>query len=137
MPQLRSGRHFALAPPRTDAFRFGTDAEIYRLIVAYRLEVPSVKELCLICPVVYFDTTQGMPPDAPRYLSGYNLREVLEGKAGWSEAEIAEVRQWAETDLRLCDWLSTLFDEINQIIRDSPIWTSELVTDEPELGANH
>jgi hypothetical protein len=138
MPCLNSGRQFALGRPSLiDRLKFGTDAEIYALMIAYRLEVAQPQDLVSYLPVVYFRTEEGMPPNAPRYLSGHTVRAVLDGKAGWSESELVELQQWLRSDAAIRSWVEGLFAEVNDIIRSSPIWSSGLVTDEPEHRTKH
>ena len=44
---------------------------------------------------------------------------------------------WLETSQPLNTWLAENFDAINAAIRESPIWQTELTTDEEETGAQH
>ena len=135
MPQLKSGRHVGVAPlPLLDRIKFGTDSEIYALVIAYRLEVQSPEDLRGLLPVTYFKEGEGTPPDAPAYALGLSVKDVLGGKADWLQAEVDEFRQWVETDAALNAWVRESFAAIHEAIVNSLLWESPLITDEPERG---
>lgn len=128
MPKLRSGRHFGLEPSSlADAAFTGTDEQIYAFVIAYRLEVRTPADLAAFMPVIYFEEGQGKPPDAPTYRSGFRVRDVLKGGAGWTSDEIDELGAWLKNDERLAVWLECHFDEIDHAISNSPLWNSALM----------
>lgn len=127
MPQLRSGRHFGLHSPWAEWLTAGSDEQKYYCISWFRLKVPDARRLRDHLQVIYFRTDEGVPPDAPRYPSGFFVDDVLAGKAGWTEDEVAELRDWLETDPRVGPWVESEFEAINRAIRDDPLWESELV----------
>ena len=138
MPQLKSGRHVGVLPnDMAEKFKFGSDNEIYALIVNYRLEVKSPNDLTSFLRVVYFKEGPEPPPNAEKYYSGFLVEDVVNGKAGWTNEEIEEFKHWLKTDSNVVNWAKNTFDEINDAILNSPIWSSELLTDEPEPGLPH
>lgn len=135
MPKLKSGRHIGVEPARLlDAVKFGTPEEIYFIVLTYRLSVRGPEDIRQILPVIYFDQEKGEPPDAPMYRSGFMVKDVLAGKAGWDADEISEFDSWLKQDKALNAWLSKNFKEIDQAIKSSLLWNSEFITDEPERG---
>lgn len=138
MPQLKSGRHVGIQPQSfVDQINNGTDVNVYAFILAYRFSVHKPADLRNFLMVVYFKEDQGTPPNAPAYHSGFLVRDVLDGKAGWSDEEIEEFRNWLDTNEALNALLTQDFNEINEAIQKSIIWTSEFITDEPEGGTKH
>ena len=131
MPQLKSGRHVGLsASPLLEKLKFGTDVQVSTVIMAFRMAVPSAEQLKGYLSVAYFREGEGTPPDAPSYYSGFQVRDVLDGKAGWSEEEIREFDTWLDTDLKIKEWISGEFDAINATIRDNMVWSAPLWTDD-------
>lgn len=131
MPQLSSGRHVALsASPYLDALRAEHDESKYFAVVALRLHAGTPQALRDQLVVGYFVEGQGTPPDAPAYNSGYCLADVLEGRTDWSPDEVDDLRQFVEHDPRFGPWLQARFDEINEAIRDNPVWGSELLVND-------
>ena len=130
MPKLKSGRNFGLEQ-RSLAVEAttGTSEQMYAFVVAYRLEVHKQEDLAKFLPVIYFITDEGEPPNAPSYRSGYLVKDVLAGEAGWSEEEVEELKSWLSTDVPLKKWLDENFAEINREIQNSPLWNSELMQD--------
>lgn len=135
MPLLSSGRHVAVEPVDFAKFvKFGTDVQVLAFITAYRLEVKEPGDLAKSLQVFYFKDGEGTPPNAPTYPSGYSVDEVLAGKAGWTEQEIREFANWLASDSALNRFLRETFNEVHSAIIASPLWDSELMTDEPERG---
>lgn len=134
MPQLRSGRHVGLCTsPYLDAIRSGPEPSTYFAIVALRIHAPSPAELLHHTLIVYFHEDEGTPPDAPAYRSGYCVGDILDGRSDWSADEVAEFRAWLKND-QSQRWLQAQFDEIDQEIRDNPIWDSYFVqSDDPVM----
>src|SRR5688500_15820854 len=104
MPQLRSGRHFAVHSPWLEGLTTGSDEQKFMRMTWFRLNVPSAERLRDHLLVLYFREGEGTPPDAPRYSSGFYVNDVLAGKAGWSDDELAEFRDWVAHDTRLAAW---------------------------------
>jgi hypothetical protein len=130
MPKLRSGRHFGLETVNlAEGARTGTNEQMYAFVVAYRLSVSKPQDLCQFLPVIYFKEGEGEPPNAPMYRSEFLVKNVVEGKAGWSPEEIEELQQWLLTNEDLQSWLEVNFEEINEAIKNSPLWDSELMSD--------
>jgi hypothetical protein len=131
MPQLKSsGRHFGLdTGALLDATRTGTDEQKYTFVLSYRLSVAKPQDLCNFLPVIYFKDGEGAPPNAPMYRSGFLVKDVMEGRAGWSVEEVEELTRWLKTDERLQSWLEVHFEEIGAAIRSSPLWKSDLMSD--------
>ncbi|MCA8967517.1 MAG: hypothetical protein KDC48_21730 [Planctomycetes bacterium] len=126
MPKLSSGRHVAIAPfALVDLFRYAEHEEFYRRVLLFRLRLRKPADLLRSVPVARFDETAGEPPNAPAYRTGFNVADVLDGKAGWTEQEVDEFRHWLDTDPRLPGELQAAFDEINDVIRDSPFWMED------------
>jgi hypothetical protein len=131
MPQLKSGRHVALsASPLLDRLSFGSDTSVSAIIVAYRLNVNSPRDLLNFVTVGYFREGEGTPPNAPSYSSGFSVSEVLAGKAGWSQDEIDEFNDWLNSNEKLNVWLEEQFESINIAIRDSLVWETPLWSDD-------
>ena len=127
MPQLSSGRRVGLlVDALIDNFTQGTDERVYEFIVAYRLSVTKPEHLRDFLPVVYYKQDQGNPPNAPAYNSGFLVMDVLAGKAGWSDVEIAEFRHWLKVNEYVNAALAENFEAIHQAIQDNSIWNSEL-----------
>lgn len=124
MPQLKSGRHIALsASPYLDALSSEKDESRYFAILALRLHANSPQALRDHLVIGYFVEGQGTPPDAPSYNSGYCVADVLEGRSDWSADEVEEFRQFLD-EPRIGDWLQTQFDEIDDAIKNNPVWGS-------------
>lgn len=131
MPQLKSGRHVALsASPLLDKIKFGSDASVSYTILAYRFEVSSPQKLRDFLTVGYFREGEGGPLDALSYDSGFLVRDVLAGRAGWSADEVDEFEQWLSTSAPLDAWLVEEFNAINHVIRNSLVWDTPLWTDD-------
>lgn len=138
MPQLASGRHVGLnLEPLLDGLRFGEDYRVFGNIYIYRRQVHQPADLLPLATVLYYREGEGNPPDAPAYSSGFTVQKVLDGEAGWSEAEIAEFRTFLEGDARVKAWLATYFDEINQIIFNSPALEPDAWDDPPPDKVAH
>lgn len=130
MPQLKSGRRFGLEPRSlADGATTGTSEQMYAFVLTYRLEVHTPEDLCGFLPVIYFKEGEGDPPNAPAYRSGFYVTDVLEGKAGWSEDEIDELKAWLAGNEQLKAWLKKNFVEVDLAIRNSPLWNSEFMND--------
>lgn len=127
MPQLRSGRHFAVYSPWLEGLTTGPDEQKFAHMALFRLHVPSAQRLREHLLVLYFREGEGTPPDAPRYSSGFYVKDVLEGKAGWSEEELAELRDWVAHDARLAAWTETEYAQIQAAIMADPLWQSDLI----------
>lgn len=133
MPKLKSGRHIGVEPTSLlNAVKFGTPEEIYFFVLTYRLSVKGPRDICQILPVIYFEEGAGEPPNAPMYRSGFLVQDVLAEKAGWAAEEISEFDLWLKHNEPLNDWLLKNFQEIDEAIKNSLLWESELITDEPE-----
>jgi|CXWL01.1.fsa_nt_gi hypothetical protein len=132
MPQLKTGRHVALsASPYLDALASEKGESKYFAAVALRLHANTPRALCDHLVVGYFVEGQGTPPHAPSYNSGYCVADVLAGRSDWSVAEVEEFRQFLD-EPRVGIWLQTQFDELNDAIRDNPVWDSELLVNDVE-----
>jgi hypothetical protein len=114
MPQLRSGRHFALHSPWLEGLTTGKDEEKFSRMLWYRMHVRSPEQLRDNLLVIYFREGEGAPPDAPRYSSGFYVVDVLQGKAGWTEDEVAEMRTWLAQDARVAAWTAAEFEKIHR-----------------------
>ena len=126
MPKLSSGRHVAIVPiALVDLFRYAEHETFYRRVLFFRLRVRKPADLLRSIPVVRFDETRGEPPNAPACRTGFNVADVLDGKTDWSAQEVDEFRHWLDTDPRLAGELQAAFDEINDVIRDSPFWMED------------
>ena len=122
MPQLKSGRHVALSiSPYLDALTAGSDESKYFAVLALRLSANSPQALRDQVVIGYFREGQGTPPDAPSYPSGYCVGDVLEGRSDWSPEEVAELRAFLD-EPRIVRWLQEQWDEIDEAIRNSPVW---------------
>lgn len=127
MPQLRSGRHFALHSPWFEALTSGSDEKKLFHMGWFRLHVPTAERLRDHLLVLYFREDEGTPPDAPRYSSGFYVEDVLQGKAGWSDDELAEFRDWLATDPRIAAWTAAECEKIHAAIVADPLWQSDLM----------
>jgi len=115
----------------------GTNEQIYGMVLTYRLSVHGPEDLCRLLPIVYFDESKGIPPNAPMYRSEFSVQDALDGKAGWSDEEIAEFHDWLRSDASLSEWAAEIYQEVDKAIRESPLWDSEFITGEPENGSDH
>lgn len=130
MPRLSSGREVVLSvSPLIDQIRFGTEESVSAVIVAFRLEVSSPSDLRDYVTVGYLRDSDGAPTAENSRHSGFTIGDVLQGRAGWTDAEVSEFGHWLETEPRLQRWLSDSLDEINDAIRDSQVWESPMWTD--------
>ncbi len=137
MPQLKSGRHVALsASPLLDKIKCGSDVSVSAAIMAFRLSVSSPQQLRDFLTVGYFQESEGNPPNAPSYSSGFLVKDVLEGKAGWSEEEIREFENWLNTSPEVNQWVSEQFKEINTVIRNHVVWGTPFWTDDESEKAD-
>jgi hypothetical protein len=131
MPQLRSGRHVALsAGPYLDALASGSDESKYFSVVALRLNSATPEALLKHLVVAYFVEGEGSPPHAPSYDSGYCVSDILEGLSDWSPDEVEEFREFLTSEPRFKPWLQAQFEELNQAIKDNPVWGSDLLDNE-------
>jgi hypothetical protein len=137
MPQLKSGRHVGIsADPLIKTIKFGTDVHVSAVIMAYRMSVTSPDKLKDFLSVAYFREGEGTPPDAPSYDSGFFVRDVLAGKADWSEDEVQEFRTWLDTNEKINAWIAREFEVINAAIRDNLVWNTPLWTDDESPKAD-
>jgi hypothetical protein len=135
MPKLSSGRHVAVGTTSlVDQIKFGSDVSVYAIITAYRLEVQKPEDLRRLLPVLYYNPEEGLPIVSGKHQTGWLVQDILAGDAGWSDDEINEFTSWLEADAALAAYLREAFDEIHNVIVASPIWSSELASDEPENG---
>lgn len=131
MPRLKSGRHVCLSiSPLLDAIRFGSDTSVSYKILLCRLAIQGPQQLRDVVTVGYFREGGDGAENALAYNSGFTVRDVLEGKAGWSAEEITEFRDWLDTDPRVVPWLEAKYDELDAAIRDSVVWDTPLWTDD-------
>ena len=127
MPQLKSGRHIALiAKPFIEAITTGSDENKSFAIMTVRLKIQTPAQLRDYINISYFKEGEGIPPDAPAYYSGFNVGEILAGKADWSQAEIDEFRAWLDTNPQIDGWLQKQFDAIDSAIKNNAVWQSPL-----------
>jgi hypothetical protein len=130
MPQLASGRHVALGEPGLiEAVNQDDEKGAVRAALIARTSIQKAWHLAEVLPVIYFDESQGTPPDCPRYPSGWLVYEVLEGRSDWTEEEVAEFRAWMEYDPGLQQWLSNYLRRLDEAIRNSPRWRLEDLDD--------
>ncbi len=123
MPQLQSGRHVAVSEPGLiEAITQGDENIALGVIMGSRLSIRNTRDLAELLPVVYFDDSAGTPPDCPRYPSGLQVHEVLNGQSDWSDEEVEEFRSWIETNEGLHQWLAGYLDRLNDTIRNAKIW---------------
>jgi len=123
MPQLRSGRYVAVsASPYMDALSAEKDESRYFAILALRVHANSLQGLRDHLVIGYFVEGQGMPPTLS-YNSGYCVADVLEGRSD----EVEEFRQFLD-EPRFSAWLQAQFDELDDAIRNNPVWESELLS---------
>ena len=78
----------------------------------------------------YRQCDENPPPDALCYDSGFLVKDVLQGKADWSEDEIREFDNWLHSNRKVEIFLTAQFNEINTAIRDSVVWDTPLWTDD-------
>lgn len=137
MPRLKSGRHVSLsASPLLDKIRYGSDASVSAAIMAFRLSVSSPQQLRDFLTVGYFREGEGNPPNAPSYSSGFSVKDVLEGKAGWTEEEIHEFENWLSASPEVNQWLSEQFKEIDAVIRNHVVWGTSFWADNESKKAD-
>lgn len=134
MPKLKTGRHVGVESTSLISQLSGTSEQVYAFVLAYRLSVKVPEDLLGVMPVIYFKG-EGGPPDAEPYRSGFLVQDVLLGRAGWTPDEISEFRQWLHTNEQLIAALAADFHAVDEAIRKSPLWDSELITDKPETAA--
>ena len=128
MPKLSSGRDFALiAPYFAENIKELSNEEAYLLILRLRLEIPSPKELLSYLSIEYFDPEDKGPPHGRTIPSGYLVRDLALGNTDWSSHEITEFNSWQMENSALNQWLIEKYSEINEAIRNSPLWNSELI----------
>lgn len=129
MPQLKSGRHIAVsASPIEDIIQHGTDEQKSLAIMSYRLNITSPANLIDLLSVAYFRNGEVSPP-GESYNSGFLVRDVFDGKAGWTDDEVMEFKAWLHTDERAAAWLQSQFEAINKLIVENPLWNTPLWTD--------
>ena len=131
MPKLSSGRHLGIVPTNfVEAVTQGSDEQRSIAIMAFRLEVSTPQKLKPLFQIAYFREGEGEPPNAPRYLSGFTVGNILEGKSDWTDSEAREFAMWVESDARFIAWTQDHFDEINAAIKQNSVWQSPLWTDD-------
>lgn len=129
MPQLQSGRHVGVLPlDLTEGLLRGTEEAIYWRIVLFRLTVHQPWDLVRMLPVIYFEEQEDETPRLKPYRSGFQVVEVLDGRACWRAQETEEFRVWLEANATLREWSESMYNQINALIRDHMIWDGELVT---------
>ena len=120
MPQLQSGRHVAVAEPGLiEAITQGDEYSALAAIMEVRTSIRDTRDLIELLPVVYFDESEGTPPDCPSYFSGLLVREVLEGQSDWSDDEVAEFRSWTRNHAELHQWLADYLERLDDAIRNT------------------
>lgn len=125
MPQLQSGRHVAVGEPGlVEAITQGDEDSALATIMHSRASIRDTRDLVDLLPVVYFNESEGTPPDCPRYPSGLLVHEVLEGQSDWSDEEVAEFRSWIENHAGLHRWLADYLERLDDAIRNARIWQS-------------
>lgn len=124
MPKLRSGRMVGVGDTDLAAIlRTGSDEQALALCVAYRLQVRGPQDLLGLMPVVEFDPATGPPPRGVARPSGFTVGELLAGRAkGWADDELAEFRQWLQSNKAIHAWARETFDEVDAAIREHPMW---------------
>jgi hypothetical protein len=132
VPQLESGRHVALGEPGlVEAVSQEYENGALKAALIARTSIRKDWDLVEVLPVVYFDESQGAPPDCPQYPSGYLVFEIFEGVSDWSEDEVSDFRAWLENDAGLQEWVADYRRRLDEAIRTSPHWRIEEVE---ELG---
>lgn len=127
MPQLKSGRQFILScSPLKHALSSGTNEQMYYRILQYRLSVHSAVDILPLATIGYFDLTGNGPPSGTTHDAGFTAGDVLEGLTDWSSEEVEEFRAWSVGDA-VDQWLVDQFGDINETIKNSPVWASDLV----------
>src|SRR5690554_8100322 len=122
MPQLSSGRHFGIAASGfVELLKNGSDTQKYALTVMLRLQVTTPAQLLVHTRIVYYDTSQGQPPHAPAYDSGFTAGMIQKGESDWSLVEVSELNHWLQTNPQLEGWLEQQYADINHAIRNSSI----------------
>lgn len=130
MPQLESGRHVAVGEPGLiEAVTQADETGALKAALIARTSILRAWDLLEVLPVIYFDETQGTPPDCPRYPSGFLVYEILEGRPNWSDGEVAEFRTWIESNAGLNRWLADYRVRLDDAIRESPWWTVDELED--------
>lgn len=131
MPQLKSGRLVGVsADLLVNAINLGTDESIYAAILAYRLNVSTPTQLKDFLAIAYYREGEGVPLEATAYPSGFLVKDVLAGNAGWRPEEVAEFAEWLDADPRVNAYIEESFQQIGAAILNSPIWSSPLVADD-------
>ena len=125
MPMLSSGRHVGFS---NEYIRItiseGSDEARSVAMIRFRRSVKSPDALRNETAVILYRDNQP-PPQGEPYLAGYAAGEIFEGKTDWSPADIADLEAFFRTD-RARAWLQAEFDEIDELIKSSPVWQSEL-----------
>lgn len=130
MPQLKSGRHVATTlDGLMNAITHGTPESVSYAILALRLLANKPASLRGAAAVVYF--RNGPPPDGEAYHSGFSVLDVLAGKAGWSEDEIQEFREWLDGNAAT-EWLKSEHQRLHAAATASPVWDTEFWNDDPD-----
>lgn len=131
---LLSGRHVGLECISFKRFlqTEGSPRHQDEFVTLYRSEVKSPADFARLLPVLYFRQGVGEPPDAPTYRSGLNVGDVLAGEGSWSNAEIAELQYWVDTNAAFRCWLETSFAATERAIEACPLWKSEWLRKENE-----
>lgn len=130
MPRLKSGRHVAITVHGLmDAISYGTTESVSYAILALRLLAVDPASLREPAPVLYF--RNGGPVDGEAYHSGFNVRDVLAGKAGWPEDEIQEFRDWLDSD-GATKWFQSEHRRLNEAASASPVWETDFWNDNPD-----
>lgn len=130
MPKLASGRQFALsADPLLDAIREGTDTQRSFAIMAIRIHIPDARALRDKLTVGYYPEGDTDPPQGECSNSGFTVGGVLNGKAGWTDEELAEFKEWLLLE-HVQAWIQETWKQLDAAVRNNPVWLSSLWQDE-------
>ena len=117
MPQLKSGRQFALSlSPYISSLRWGSDGRPFDFLFGVR----TPRDLLQMATIGYFDPNGSGPPAGDTYSSGYSVRDLVMGNTDWFPEEIDEFIQWATTNSALDPWLSEQLAEAKAVVENSP-----------------
>jgi hypothetical protein len=133
MPRLHSGRYVALSvSPLLDLLKNGSDTQVSFYIMTLRLHVTTPRLLLNVTTVGYYLDGEGDPPNTPCNNSGFTVRDVLNGRAGWSHEDLDQFKNWLETNPAMDGWLAEKFEAINAAIAESRVWNNPLWTGESQ-----
>lgn len=131
MPKLSSGRCVGIEQTSLRNLLDGkSDPQVLYIVVGFRQQIRNAADLLQFCRVLNIvEDANGRVPGSEKR-TGFTVRDVQEGSAGWSESEVAEFSSWLAKNTAVQQWLQEEFTAIQSTIESHPIWKSDFMLGE-------